>query len=216
MEGAMDVHEENRLRLIKVAGLGPFDNNAYVIQDMTSGEALIVDAPEGGPAVLEAPFAGHAPNIVVTHRHPDHWASIDLMKQLTGARVLCHEADHERYASKVDGTVEDGEELSVGELRVRVIHTPGHTPGSVCLLVGRRLISGDTLFPGGPGRSDRPEDLRQEIESITSKLLVLPDETVVHPGHGADGSIGQSKREYAAFASREHPLDLCGDVLWEG
>ena len=212
----MKVHEEGRLRLVKVGPLGAFGNNAYLIQDRESGDALIVDAPLEGDHLLEELGDGRVGRIVVTHRHPDHWASIDILKGATGASVACHEADIERYESKVDGTLVDGDEIEVGALRVRVIHTPGHTPGSLCLLVGSHLISGDTLFPGGPGRTDRPEDLQQSIQSITTRLFSLPDETLVHPGHGDDGSIGQSKREYAVFASREHPPDLCGDVTWEG
>ncbi len=212
----MEVHEDGALRLVKVGPLGAFGNNAYLIQDRESGDALLIDAPAEGERVLEALDGGRVTQIAVTHRHPDHWVSITALKSATGAPVLCHEADREPYAQHVDATVEDGQELVVGALRVRAIHTPGHTPGSVCFLVGGHLISGDTLFPGGPGRTNRPEDLRQEIESITSRLFALPDETLVHPGHGDDGSIGQSKREYAVFASKEHPPDLCGDVLWEG
>lgn len=211
----MEVHEEGRLRLVKVGPLGPFDNNAYVVQDRETGEALLVDAPQDGERVLEGLGDGRVVDIVVTHRHGDHWVSIDALKAATGAPVACHEADREPYAEKVDATLADGEEIPVGELRVRVLHTPGHTPGSICLLVGSHLISGDTLFPGGPGRTNRPEDLQEEIRSITTKLFALRDETFVHPGHGDDGTIGQSRREYAVFASREHPPDLCGDVLWE-
>ena len=211
----METYEEGRLRLVKLGPLGPFANNAYVIQDRELGDALIVDAPQDGQQALDAVQDGQVTQIVVTHRHPDHWVSIEALKSATGALVACHAADREPYAAHVDRAIADGDELEVGELRVRVIHTPGHTPGSVCLLVGSHLISGDTLFPGGPGRTTRPDDLREEIASITSRLLVLPDETRVHPGHGDDGSIGQSKQEYAVFASREHPLDLCGDVTWE-
>ena len=212
----MEIYEEGQLRLVKAGPLGPFANNAYLIQDRETGEAIIVDAPAEGEQLLEALGEGRVTRIVITHRHPDHWVSIDALKSATGAPVSCHEADRGPYTGQVGDTLADGDEIEVGDLRVRVIHTPGHTPGSVCLLVGNHLISGDTLFPGGPGRTTRPEDLQQEIGSITSRLFALPDETSVHPGHGDDGSIGQSKREYAAFASREHPADLCGDVTWEG
>ena len=78
------------------------------------------------------------------------------------------------------------------------------------------LFSGDTLFPGGPGKTQTPEALRQVIESITGRLLTLPDETAVYPGHGADTTIGAAKEEYADFAGRPHAPDLCGDVLWRG
>jgi len=212
----METIEEGRLRLVKEGPLGSFANNAYLIQDSESGETLLIDAPQDGERVLEGLAGGRVTSIVVTHRHGDHWASIDAVKRATGARVLCHEADREPYAAKVDGTISDGEELLVGALRVRVIHTPGHTPGSICLLVGDQLITGDTLFPGGPGRTQRPEDLQEEIRSITSRLFELPDEMRVHPGHGDGTTLGASKREYVVFASKEHPADLCGDVTWEG
>jgi glyoxylase-like metal-dependent hydrolase (beta-lactamase superfamily II) len=211
----METYRDGGMRFTKIGPLGPYENNAYIIEDAATGEALIVDAPADGHRVLDALAGVHAGTIVVTHRHFDHWTSIDELKRATGARVLCHEGDREPYAAKVDATIADGDELSVGDLRVRVLHTPGHTPGSICLLAGSRLVSGDTLFPGGPGRSDSPQALQQAIASITSKLLVLPDDTIVHPGHGADGTIGDSKREYAIFASREHQPDLCGDVTWE-
>jgi glyoxylase-like metal-dependent hydrolase (beta-lactamase superfamily II) len=170
----------------------------------------------GAFPTVEALAGARVSRIIVTHRHADHWASIDALKQATGAPVACHAADREPYASKVDATLADGDEIAAGSLRVRVIHTPGHTPGSVCFLVAHQLLSGDTLFPGGPGRTGRPEDLQEEIRSITSRLFVLPDATLVHPGHGAGTTIGRAKEEYAAFASRAHPPDLCGDVTWEG
>ncbi len=212
----MEVIEDGRFTLLKFGPLGPFANNAYLIADRRAGECVIVDAPAGGEAVLQGVGEARVNAILMTHRHGDHWAAIDALKRATGAPVLCHPADAERYAGKVDGHLADGQELAVGAIRVRVLHTPGHTPGSVCFLVDGHLISGDTLFPGGPGRSDTPDALRQEIASIVEKLLPLPEDTRVHPGHGDGTTIGAARREYAIFASREHPADLCGDVTWEG
>ena len=212
----MDVHEQGRLRLVKAGPLGSYGNNAYLIQDKETGDTLLVDAPQDAETILGALDGGKVVRIIVTHRHPDHWMSIDAVKEATGAPVVCHEGDREPYAAKVDETIADGEEIAVGGLTVKAIHTPGHTPGSTCFLVEDRLISGDTLFPGGPGRTSTNADLQQSIESITSKLFELPDDTVIHPGHGDDGRIGDSKREYAVFVSKEHPADLCGDVTWEG
>jgi hydroxyacylglutathione hydrolase len=202
------------IQVIKVGPLGPFNNNAYLVVDQASKESIIVDAPPEGEKVLEAAQGTRVSRIILTHRHGDHWATIDALKLATGAPVYCHEADREPHADKVDGTLADGEEVPLGKGRLRVIHAPGHTPGSICLLTGRFLIAGDTLFPGGPGHSERPEDLQEEVRSIVERLLVLPDDTVIYPGHGDDGTIGQSKQEYADFASRPHPPDLCGDVLW--
>jgi glyoxylase-like metal-dependent hydrolase (beta-lactamase superfamily II) len=206
--------------VIKVGPLGPYANNAYIIVDGATKQAIFVDAPLGSERAIEVAAGCDVQHIVVTHRHGDHWANIDLVRERLKAPVWCHEGDRAPYKEKVFDTLGDGAEIMLGETRVRVIHTPGHTPGSICLLVetapGPVLISGDTLFPGGPGRSDNPADLREMIGSITSKLLVLPEETAVYPGHGDNTTIGASKREYAAFASKAHAEGLCGDVTWAG
>jgi glyoxylase-like metal-dependent hydrolase (beta-lactamase superfamily II) len=118
-------------------------------------------------------------------------------------------------AEKIDRPLADGDRLAVGGLSLEVIHTPGHTPGSCCFLVGGYLIAGDTLFPGGPGHSNSPEELQENIASITERLYTLPGETFVLPGHGDNTTIERSREEYAVFASRPHAPDLHGDVLWE-
>jgi glyoxylase-like metal-dependent hydrolase (beta-lactamase superfamily II) len=201
--------------------LGPYANNAYIIADRESRQAIFVDAPIGSAKAIEAAKPYDVERIVVTHRHGDHWAEIDTVQDAFRAPVFCHEGDRAPYAKKVNGTVSDGEEIALSKTTtVRVIHTPGHTPGSICLLVpadGHEvLISGDTLFPGGPGRSDNPAALQEMIGSITSRLLTLADDVAVLPGHGDGTTIGAAKREYAVFASKQRPADLCGDVTWEG
>ena len=211
----METHDEPTFRLIKVGPLGPFDNNAYVIVDPAAGEAAIVDMPAEGERILEATAGLRVTKILLTHTHADHWFSYDLLKGATGVPVYCHPAEVQMSTERIDVPLTDGQELRVGNVAVQAIHTPGHTPGSVCLLVGRYLIAGDTLFPGGPGHSDTPEGLQQSIRSIVQRLYVLPDDTLVLPGHGGDTTIGASRREYAVFASRVHSPDLCGDVLWE-
>lgn len=210
----METHIDRDLSVARVGPLGPFGNNAYVIADRSSKDAIVIDAPQESEKVFPALEGLNVRRIVITHRHGDHWGGLEALVSRTGAPVFCHEADREPYATRVSGTVADGEEIAIGNVKVRVIHTPGHTPGSVCLLVGAHLISGDTLFPGGPGRTGRPEDLRQEIDSITRSLYVLPDSVRVNPGHGDGTTIGASKAEYALFASRTHSADLSGDVTW--
>jgi hydroxyacylglutathione hydrolase len=210
----MTEFRDGNLIFKKLGPLGRFGNNAYVIADAETNEALVVDAPEESERIVEATAGLDVRRIVVTHRHGDHWMGIDLLRERLGAPVSCHEADKQPYEAKVADTLADGDEIKVGQLSVRVIHTPGHTPGSICLLVNDRLISGDTLFPGGPGRTMRPEDLRQEIESIKTKLYSLPESVRVHPGHGDDTTIAVSKAEYAIFEAKSHPDDLCGDVTW--
>ena len=203
------------LTITKFDSLGPYGNNAYLIADHDAGEALIVDMPAGSRAVLGAIGELKITAILLTHTHPDHWADYDLVKNATGAPVYCHSAEVLMPAAKIDRPLSDGEEIAIGGGAIRATHTPGHTPGSTCYLAGRVLFSGDVLFPGGPGRTQSPADLQQSIASITERLYPLPDDTLVLPGHGGDTTIADSKREFAVFASREHPPDLHGDVLWE-
>jgi glyoxylase-like metal-dependent hydrolase (beta-lactamase superfamily II) len=202
--------------VIKVGPLGPYENNAYIIIDTATKQSIFVDAPLQSERAIDAAKGSDVQMIVVTHRHGDHWANIDLVKEKLGAPVWCHEDDRAPYAAKVFDTLSDEAEIQLGESRVRIIHTPGHTPGSICLLVDGVLISGDTLFPGGPGRSDSPAALQEMIASITSRLLTLPEATAVYPGHGDNTTIADARREYAVFASRQHAADLCGDVTWGG
>jgi hydroxyacylglutathione hydrolase len=204
------------LRVLRVGPLGPFDNNAYLIVDPAGAQSIIVDAPPDSEKTLQAVAGTRVDRIIVTHRHGDHWAGIDVVRSATGAPVYCHAADREPHADKVDGVLADGDGIALGGGNIRIIHTPGHTPGSICLLVGSVLIAGDTLFPGGPGHSDTPADLQQELRSIVERLFVLPEGTLVYPGHGDGTTIGRAKREYGVFVSRDQPPDLCGDVLWRG
>ena len=199
----------------KLGPLGPYDNNAYIIVDAATKRSIVVDAPIGSERTVEAARGTEVQMIIVTHRHGDHWAEIDLLKERLAAPVFCHEDDRAPYAAKVFDTLGGGAEIPLGESVVRVIHTPGHTPGSICLLVDGVLLSGDTLFPGGPGHSDSAEALRQLVGSIASKLLTLPEDTAVYPGHGDNTTIGAARREHAAFASKQHPADLHGDVTWD-
>jgi glyoxylase-like metal-dependent hydrolase (beta-lactamase superfamily II) len=205
---------DGNLRLVTVSDLGPYGNNAYIIADANSGEALIVDMPSGSAVTLEAAAGLNITGILITHTHPDHWADYDRVTAATKAPVYCHPGEVIMPAAKIDRPLEDGDEIAAGAVRVLAVHTPGHTPGSTCFTVGGNLISGDTLFPGGPGRTQSPRDLEETIKSITSRLHTLPDDTAVLPGHGSGTTIGESKREYAVFASRPHPTDLCGDVTW--
>jgi hydroxyacylglutathione hydrolase len=212
----MQTHEDGPLSITKFDSLGPYGNNAYLVADRDAREAIIVDMPSGSRAVLDAVGGLRITAIVLTHTHPDHWADYDLVKNATGAPVLCNAAEVIMPALKIDRPIVDCDEIAAGKGAIRAMHTPGHTPGSTCYLTGGILFSGDVLFPGGPGRTQRSEDLQQSIKSITDRLYVLPDETLVLPGHGGDTTIGESKQEYAVFASREHPPDLSGDVTWAG
>jgi hydroxyacylglutathione hydrolase len=211
---AIETTVDGRLTLVKVGPLGFASNNCYVLSDNQTRDALVIDAPEGCDAIRPALEGLNLQSVIVTHRHRDHWAGIDTMLSFVDAPVLTGEGDREPYEQYVKATLAGDDVVEVGGLRIRVLFTPGHTPGHVCLLAGNHLLSGDTLFPGGPGRTRTNADLQTEIESIKSRLYVLPDEVAVYPGHGANTTIGDSRAEYAVFESKPHDTGLCGDVLW--
>jgi glyoxylase-like metal-dependent hydrolase (beta-lactamase superfamily II) len=210
----METYREGDYQILKIGPLGPYDNNAYIISDLGAKQSLIVDMPAGSQPVVDALGELKVERIIATHWHRDHWADYDLVRGATGAPVYIYESEINVPPERVDGRLHDGEEIQVGGVRVRVLHTPGHTPGSISLRVGRVLISGDTLFNGGPGRTAAAADLQTELRSIAEQLLGLPPETIVWPGHGVGTTIGDSIAGFNAFKARPHDADLHGDVTW--
>ncbi|MFC2047326.1 MBL fold metallo-hydrolase, partial [Chloroflexota bacterium] len=152
--------------------------------------------------------------ILMTHNHMDHLGAFSELRSKLKVPVTAHAADIKGLPSPAEIQLNDGDTVSFGSIKLGVLHTPGHTPGSICLKTGQYLISGDTLFPGGPGKTRSPSDLKQIIESIAEKILILPDNTQIYPGHGDTTTIKKAKDEFAIFASRPHDSNLCGDVLW--
>ncbi len=210
----MDAYREGDIEVVRLGPLGPFGNNAYIIADTSARESMVIDMPAEGEKILEALADARVTSIVATHWHPDHWMSYDLIRAATKAPVHVHESEIKVPPERIDARVRDGQELTAGSARVRVIHTPGHTPGSICLLLGKVVLTGDTLFPGGPGRTGSPEDLSTAVRSIVERLYALPADVRVWPGHGDLTTIGRSREEYQAFAARPHRPDLSGDVTW--
>lgn len=194
--------------------LGPFGTNAYLVVCRTTGESAVIDAPAEGDRILER-LRGTSPKyILITHTHFDHLGALSELESKLGIPVAAHPLDARGLPSPPEILLNEGDTVSFGNVQLQVLHTPGHTPGSLCFLTGRYLIAGDTLFPGGPGKTSSPADLKQIIESITRKIFVLPDDTQVHPGHGDSTVLKKEKEEFAIFSSRPHDPSLCGDVLW--
>lgn len=116
---------------------------------------------------------------------------------------------------KPDRNLTDGDRLTCGEQDTLVMHTPGHTSGSICLLTGQYLLSGDTIFPGGPGKTASPADFRLIYSSIQEKILPLPDETVILSGHGEQATLGTERKLIDTFRARVTAEHLCGDITWQ-
>lgn len=201
---------------IRSESLPPYDNNCYVLVCPETKESIIIDAPSEPDKIVALAQGTTIKQIVITHNHRDHWGALAALKEKTRAQVAAHPADASALPVALDLPLLGGESLQIGTVRVSVIHTPGHTPGSLCLLAGHHLFTGDTLFPGGPGATRTNAALTQTIQSITSKLFVLPDTTKIYPGHGAGAELGSEKQQYTVFAGKSHDPNLCGDVTWLG
>ena len=208
------VYADDAVTIELLPALGPIANNAYILRPAGGGAVTIVDVPEGAEAIVEAVASDEVERLVVTHSHFDHWGGYDVVRAATDAPVYAGAEETGLDDSRDIQPLTHGDTFEVGNATIEVRHTPGHTPGSICLVVGGAVLTGDTLFPGGPGHSRSNELLQQEITSITSQLHPLPEATVVLPGHGDTTTIGASREEYAVFASKEHAGDLHGDVLW--
>lgn len=192
--------------------VGPLAANCYLLGCPRTRAAAAVD-PGGDPERILAAIERlelRAERILLTHGHVDHIAAAAAVKRATGARVLVHEADREQverphpfWASmvggvegcEVDGTLAEGDELVVGDLTVRVLHTPGHTPGCICLAVGDALLTGDTLFAGGIGRTDLPGGSTPVLEDSLRRLVAAIDpQTRIFPGHGPSSTMADEVR----------------------
>ena len=199
--------------------VGPYGNAAYVLVCRETNESVIVDCPPpNAEEILKQAEGTNVQQIIFTHGHMDHVWSLIEVKNALNVPTKLHPADY--YLLKpeqkklIDEEIQEGDRVSWGKVTASVMHTPGHTPGSVCFRLNGDLISGDTLFPGGPGKTQKPEDFQEIVRQIKTRLLVLPESTRVWPGHGEGTTIGRSKEEVAAFESKPHRPDLYGEVLW--
>ena len=194
--------------------LGPFGTNAYILICGHTGESVIVDAPADARKILNLVKDTSPKFILITHNHMDHTGALAELKSTLGLPIAVHADDAGSLPVSADQLLSDGDEIAFGDIRLSVLHTPGHTPGSVCFLAGRYLIAGDTLFPDGPGRTGSPADFKRIVESLTGKVFRLPDDTQVFPGHGGSTILEKERRAFEAFAAKSHDPGLCGDVLW--
>jgi glyoxylase-like metal-dependent hydrolase (beta-lactamase superfamily II) len=194
--------------------LGPFGTNAYVLTCRQTGDSALVDAPAEASKIADRLEGTNPRYILLTHNHIDHIGALSELRSKLRIPLAAHTADGMTLSPPPEIQLNDGDIVSFGNIRLEVLHTPGHTPGSLCFKTGKYLLSGDTIFPGGPGKTWSPADLQQIIESITSKIFVLDDDTQVYPGHGDAAVLKKEKDEFAVFSTRPHHPDLCGDVLW--
>ena len=173
--------------------------NAYVISCSTTKEAVVIDPGLPADKIAEQLRGLTVRHIVATHCHPGHVAGKDTLKELVGGETAIHSADAKQFLRSADRYLIDGDELEFGEFKLSVMYTPGHTPGSVCLLVANHAFVGDTLLAGGIGKQTAETDLRRQMMSIGTKLLRLPLTTALYPGHGPATSLEREVAQNPIF-----------------
>jgi hydroxyacylglutathione hydrolase len=201
--------------IIDGVAVGPFATNCYIVGSEESKQGIIIDPGDEAGVILGrvADLGLDIKLIVLTHGHIDHVGALKAVKEATGAEMAIH-ADDAKSLRGLRGLLQsvlvpglsyplpppperllaDGDSLDVSDLHFKVLHTPGHTPGGICLLGEGVVFSGDALFNYGIGRTDLPGgSYHRLVESIRTRLLVLPDETVVYPGHGPETTIGAER-----------------------
>jgi glyoxylase-like metal-dependent hydrolase (beta-lactamase superfamily II) len=173
---------------VKKVSVGPYDNNVYIVS--SGNDAILIDGA-ASPGRLLAEVEGlRVGAIVQTHGHFDHVQALPALLDALGCPVYAHPGDSMGSETIPIGT---GDAVTAGEVRLEALHTPGHTPGSICYLADGFLFSGDTLFPGGPGATDDDAMRFAQVMDSLDRLFALPDDTRVCPGHGLDTTIGRER-----------------------
>lgn len=191
--------------------VGPMDNNAYLLVCRATREALLIDAASEPERIADLVGAGDTRpelrHLVTTHRHADHWQALGAVAGMFQTRQIAHPLDAPELPIPMDELVSQGDRVAFGEIELEVAHLRGHTPGSIALIyrdgAGSHVFSGDSLFPGGPGRTAGPAEFATLIDDLQKRLFdVLPDETWVYPGHGDDTTLGKERPSLPEWQAR--------------
>ncbi|MBI5098659.1 MAG: MBL fold metallo-hydrolase [Nitrospirae bacterium] len=199
--------------IIKKLVVGPLQENCYIAADEKTKKALVIDPGDEPDRILEVIRDNNfeISAVILTHAHFDHVGAAGDIKRATSAKVLINDGDMELYKGardqaafwgyevddlpEPDGFIKEGDEVSAGELTFKVLHTPGHSPGGVCLYGEGTLFSGDTIFQGSVGRTDFYGGDMTKLKESFKRILGLPEDTIILSGHGPETTIEREKRE---------------------
>ncbi|WP_433559155.1 MBL fold metallo-hydrolase [Pseudonocardia xinjiangensis] len=208
--GAAIRRDLDALSITKVS-VGPMDNNAYLLVCRATNEALLIDAANEPDRLADLVGATDTRpelrHLVTTHRHADHWQALGAVAGMFQTRQIAHPLDAPELPIPMDDLVEQGDTLRFGDIELEVVHLRGHTPGSIALVYRGEdrphIFTGDSLFPGGPGKTAGPEEFASLIGDLEERVFgSLPDETWVYPGHGDDTTLGKERPSLPEWRSR--------------
>ncbi|PZS05487.1 MAG: Zn-dependent hydrolase [Pseudonocardiales bacterium] len=205
--GAIAVRTLPALQISK-RSVGPMDNNAYLLRCISTGDALLIDAASDADALLDMVGSTPLRYVLTTHQHGDHWQALEDVVGATDALTIAHPKDAAGLPVATATTVEDGDTITLGGVTLSVIHLRGHTPGSIAIRYDDprghpHLFTGDSLFPGGPGKTAGVEQFTSLLDDLQARVFdVLPDDTWVYPGHGDDTTLGAERPHLAEWRAR--------------
>jgi len=205
--GPVDVQAAGDLEITKFA-VGPLANNVYLLRCTATDERILIDAADEAERVLDEIGAAGIARVVTTHRHPDHWQALGDIVDATGAQTVAGANDAEGIDVPTTCSVRTGDRVHVGACELEVTEIVGHTPGSIVLAYDDpdgivHLFTGDSLFPGGVGKTWSPEDFQTLIGEVEVKIFDrYPDDTRFYPGHGNDSTLGAERPHLAEWRER--------------
>jgi glyoxylase-like metal-dependent hydrolase (beta-lactamase superfamily II) len=209
----MEIIEGNEFQIRRLT-LKAFDANAYIIVCLKTMNSVLIDAPTNPSIILEALNNTNLRYILLTHSHMDHIGALAELRTQLKVPAGVHSNDACSISPFPEMLLRDGEVITIGDIKIEVLHTPGHTSGSLCFKVGQYLVSGDTIFPGGPGGTWSSSDFKQIIKSIREQIMILPEDTHICPGHGPPTFLKIEREKFEVFTSRPLDSNLYGQVTW--